>query len=279
MAIRLTLALSMLVLAACSRPSPTQEGVPSASASPPKSPRIKEYQATPNEKVGTLPEGIGLPVGSKAPEAQAQDSDGKSVTLSSLLSKGPVLLTFYRGGWCPYCNFEIRALTKAAPEFAVRGITPVAVSVDLPDKARATRATYTIPFPVLSDPELVLHRAFRVEKKVTEAEALAMKGFGVDLEAASGQKHHVIAVPSLFLLDREGRVRWAHADSDYKVRPTIPQILAAIDGLHLDTTAPGAASSAPGKLTVPCADPRFQGEPACLLRGCPLPFEATTRNG
>lgn len=236
------LSLSILLLVACSKPPLLQEEAPSTSASPPKGSRIKEYQATPNEKVGTLPDGIGLPVGSKAPEAQAQDSDGKPVALSSLLSKGPILLVFYRGGWCPYCNFEIRSLTKAAPEFAWRGVTPVAVSVDRPDKAATTRATYTIPFPVLSDPELAVHKAFRVEKKVSDAEALAMKGFGIDLEAASGKKHLTIAVPSLFLLDREGKVRWAHADSDYKVRPTVSQILAAIDSVKLDAPPGGAAA-------------------------------------
>jgi peroxiredoxin len=59
-----------------------------------------------------------------------------------------------------------------------------------------------------------------------------MKGFGVDLESYSGQTHHQIAIPSLFLIDRAGTVRWAHSDPDFKVRPSTDQILAAIDRVH-----------------------------------------------
>jgi peroxiredoxin len=246
MTARSLLSLSLLLLAACSKTPRPEPGASPAGSTTTKPPRIKEHKATPNEKVGTLPEGIGLSVGSKVPDVQVQDSDGRSVSLSSLLSKGSLLVVFYRGGWCPFCNYEIRSLSKAAPEFVSRGVTPVAVSVDLPEKAATTRATYTIPFPVLSDPELAMHRVFRVEKKVSDTEVLAMKGFDIDLEAASGQKHHVIAIPSLFLLDQEGKVRWAHADPDYKVRPTIPQILAAIDGVKLKTS-PEAAPSASGR--------------------------------
>jgi peroxiredoxin len=230
--------LAVALLAACSRasPEPSPGASPGASSSgaAPRIPVAKEYKETPADKVGTLPEGVGLAVGSLAPEAQAQDLDGKTIALSALLAKGPILLVFYRGGWCPFCNFQLRALTRAFPEFQARGVTPVAVSVDLPENGAKTRATYTIPFPVLADPDLALHRAFRVEKSVGEVERLGMRGFDIDLEASSGRKHHVIAIPSIFLLDQERKVRWAHADLDHRVRPAIAQILGAIDAARLD---------------------------------------------
>jgi peroxiredoxin len=140
-----------------------------------------------------------------------------------------VLLVFYRGGWCPYCNFQIHELTAAYPEYQKRGVTPVAISVDKQDEAAKAEATYTIPFPLLSDPDLAAHKAFRVIHQADEAEVAKLKGFGIDLEERSGKTHHAFAVPSLFLIDKGGVVRFAHADPEYKVRPRTKQILAAID--------------------------------------------------
>lgn len=185
------------------------------------------------ERVGTLPPKVGIPVGRPAPDALLRDSDGHEVRLEDLVTNGPILLVFYRGGWCPFCNFQIRELTKAYPEFEKRGVTPVAVSVDDVDEAAKTQATYTIPFPVLSDPDLAAHRALRVAHYADEAEVAKLRGFGIDIERSSGRKHHTIAIPSIFIIDVEGVVRWAHADRDYKVRPSTEQLLAAIDALEL----------------------------------------------
>jgi peroxiredoxin len=200
---------------------------------------MKEYGAPAPDRVGTLAPGTGIPVAQKVPDVQARDLDGKDVSLSSLYTKGPILLAFYRGGWCPFCNSENHALATAYPEYQKRGVTPVTVSVDTPDAEAKTKATYAIPFPVLSDSNASMIEAFHVVNKVDDATVAKMKGFGVDLEAYSGKTHHEIAVPSLFLIDRSGVVRWAHSDPDYKVRPSTAQILAAIDSARLDGgTAP-----------------------------------------
>ena len=112
-------------------------------------------------------------------------------------------------------------------------MTPVAISVDKVDEASKTNTTYEIPFPVLSDPELHAHEAFRVVHEASEDEVARLKGFGIDIERSSGKTHHKFAVPAVFLIDAHGVVRWAHADPDYKVRPTTAQLLAAIDGAKL----------------------------------------------
>jgi peroxiredoxin len=190
---------------------------------------MKDYTATPAQRLGTLAPNTGIPVGQKVPDLPATDLDGKPVRLSSYYGKGPILLVFYRGGWCPYCNTEIHALTMAYPEYQKRGLTPVAVSVDKPEAEAKMKATYDIPFPVLSDSSAALIEAFHVVNHVDGATAAKLKGFGVDLEGYSGQTHHEIAIPSLFLVDRQGVVRWAHSDPEYTVRPTTEQILAAID--------------------------------------------------
>jgi len=197
---------------------------------------MKEYSAPPADRLGALAPNTGIAVGQRVPDVHARDLDGEDIALSSLYAKTPILLAFYRGGWCPYCNAEIHALTAAYPEYQKRGITPVAVSVDKPDAEAKMKATYAIPFPVLSDSDATVIDAFRVVKKVGDEEYAKMKGFGVDLESYSGKAHHEIAIPALFLIDRTGVVRWAHSDPDFKVRPSTAQILAAIDAVHLGGT-------------------------------------------
>ena len=192
---------------------------------------MKATQAPQNGKLGALPAGVGIAVGERAPEAEVVDFEGRTARLGDLLSKGPTLLVFYRGGWCPFCNFQIRELTTAYPEFKARGVTLVAISVDKTEESAKTKATYDIPFPVLSDPGLVAHRAFRVIHRADDAEVARLKGFGIDLERSSGRDHHAIAIPAIFAINKDGVVRWAHADPNYKVRPTTRQLLDVLDGL------------------------------------------------
>lgn len=218
--------VAVVILVACSKPSTE----PTASSVASKAP--KEYAAPSADRVGTLAPNTGVPVGSKAPDVHARDLDGNVVALSATWAKGSVLLVFYRGGWCPYCNYEIHALAANMAEYEKRGVTPVAISVDRPDIEAKTKATYRIPFPVLSDTDASVIEAFHVAKKVDAAERELMKSHGVDLDVQSGGAHHEIAIPALFLIDREGIVKWAHSDADYKTRPSTAQILAAIDALR-----------------------------------------------
>lgn len=209
----------------------------SASADAPKPtfapPTPKAYAATAADRVGVLAAGTGIAVGQPVPEVHAQELSGKDVSLASLYAAGPILLAFYRGGWCPYCNMEIHSLSVAYPEFQKRGVTPVALSVDRPEAEATLKATYTIPFPVLSDPDARAIEAFHLVKNVSPEELAKMRSFGIDLEAYAGRTHHEIAIPALFLIDRSGVVRWAHSDPDFKVRPSTAQILAAIDAAKL----------------------------------------------
>lgn len=235
--IRITLALAAI---ACSKPSndvstPASSGSTSSAstASAAAPPRLIDPGPTAADRVGVLAPNTGIPVGQHVPEVSGRDLEGRVVALSSLYANGPILLAFYRGGWCPYCNGEIHALTTAYPEYRKRGVTPVAVSVDTLESEAKLKATYAIPFPVLSDSDAVMLDAFHVAKQLTQDEVSKYKGHGVDLESFSGRAHHKIAIPALFLVDKSGTVRWAHSDPDFKIRPTTAQILAAIDATGL----------------------------------------------
>ncbi len=193
--------------------------------------RVKEFTNANKTQLGVLAKEIGVKIGAKAPDATLKNSEGQTVSLSSTWKEGSALVVFYRGGWCPYCNSQMRDLTLSAQDFAERAITPVAISVDTIDETAKTDRTYNIPFPLLSDPELLAHKAWNVTNVVDDAGHQRLLGFGIDIEKASGQKHRTIGVPSMFLVDNQGIVRWAHADPKYKIRPRAKDVLEAIDAL------------------------------------------------
>jgi peroxiredoxin len=215
-----------VVTCACSKPAGSEPNTKQA-------PTPKATAAPPANQLGTLAPGTGISVGDHVPDVGALDLDGKPVRLADLVAKGPVLLVFYRGGWCPYCNYEIREMEAAYPEYQKRGVLPVAVSVDLPEEGTKTNAAYALQFPVLSDSPLAFVNAFHVAMHVDDETFAKMKGHGVDLEKSSGKAHHTIAIPALFLIDKQGVVRWAHDDPSYTVRPSTAQILTAIDAVNV----------------------------------------------
>jgi peroxiredoxin len=202
-----------------------QQGTPAAAQGTPPAMPMPSLMATPADKLGTAPAGVGIAVGTKAPDATLVDVSGKPQKLSALYSEKPTFVVFYRGGWCPFCNLQLHALATAKAEFDSKGLNLVAISVDQPGEEAKTQAKHGVPFPMLSDSMLVAHKAFNVVHVPAEAEAKAMAGFGVDLEKFSGQKHHSFAVPAIFLVDQSGVVRWEHVDNDYKTRPTPAQML------------------------------------------------------
>jgi peroxiredoxin len=192
-------------------------------------PRSAPVDPTPDATLGTVPDGHGLDLGAPIPDVTIASAEGEPAELRTVAGSQPVLIGFYRGGWCPFCNTQIRELSTRHDVFAERGVVPIMISVDQPGEAAKTEAAYEIPFPVLSDSDLEAHNAFRVLFEVPEEDVERMKAGGMDLEASSGRDHHKLALPSLFLFDENGVLLWQHVDSDYRVRPRIEQILEVLD--------------------------------------------------
>ncbi len=180
---------------------------------------------TPADKLGTVPAGLALKVGSKAPDGTLLDVSGQPQKLSALTKGSPTFVVFYRGGWCPFCNVQMHALSDAKADFEAKGIKVVAISVDKPDEEAKTKAKNGVPFPMLSDSDLAMHKAFNVVHAAPEAEQKALTGFGVSLTSYSGKTHNSFAVPSIFLIDKAGVIQWVHVDEDYKTRPSPKQML------------------------------------------------------
>ncbi|WP_406829082.1 peroxiredoxin-like family protein [Microbulbifer sp. ARAS458-1] len=190
--------------------------------------RLPELSVTEDAALGTGD--VGLKAGAKPEDFTVRDHKGDAISLRSLVAyKAPILVIFYRGGWCPYCNVQIRQLAEAWPEFEKRGVTPVLISADKPDAGAMAKATYEIPFPVLSDPDLKAHEAFDVVVQIDDATVEKYKTYGIVLEDWSGRDHHKIAAPGIFLVNKEGVVEWAHVSKDYKTRPSVGQLLEVLD--------------------------------------------------
>lgn len=189
----------------------------------------KVLHETPADRLGSAPPGTGLRAGERAPDSDLVAVTGERFRLSSAWATRPAFLVFYRGGWCPFCNLQLHQLAEALPEFERRGVGIVAISVDLPGAEARTQAKQGVPFPMLSDPRLVAHRAFNVIHVADDAQVQRLASMAIELEAYAGQTHHSFAISSIFLVDTAGVIRFAHVDDDYETRPSPRQLLEIAD--------------------------------------------------
>lgn len=167
----------------------------------------------------------GLFISSKAPDFKAKDQNGNEVRLKDLLKKGKVVLVFYRGYWCPYCNKELSRLQDSLQFITGKGATLVAVS---PEKAEGiaktteqTKATY----PVLHDEGLKIMKAYDVAFEVPENTITRYKNAGLDIEKNNGDNGRYLPVPAVYVIDQESTVRYRFFEPDYKKRPSVKDIL------------------------------------------------------
>lgn len=181
-------------------------------------------------------EQTALQVGAAAPELTLPDALGRAVSLRSLWLEGPVVLIFYRGGWCPYCNLELRAWQRKLPELQALGARLVAVSPQTPDNSLSTAEKNELAFPVLSDSSLAAAQAFGVAFTLP-AELVELYGrVGNDLPSLNGNGQWVLPLPATYLIDRQGRIVFAHMEADYRERAEPQEVLDALRTLETPQT-------------------------------------------
>ncbi|KAI3330897.1 AhpC-TSA-domain-containing protein [Ustulina deusta] len=172
-----------------------------------------------------------IQAGDKLPEFRLTDATGKEVTSSSLLAKGPLLITFYRGEWCPFCNVAIAFLQKHLAEFQARGVTLVAISPELPNNNLSTTEKLALQFPVLTD----LHNAFARKLGIVYDQSSAKdlhKSLGIDLNKRNGDGTWEVPIPATLLVGKDGVVRNTAIEPDFKTRLDPKQALEWIDALQ-----------------------------------------------
>lgn len=156
-----------------------------------------------------------LQVGQKAPDFTLPNATGGEVSLSSLIKKGPVVLSFYRGEWCPFCNLELRAYQQALPKMEALGAAFVAVSPEKPEFAQLLADKQKLTFPVLTDHENLIGRKYGLVYQMnSEVKAIALN-FGNDISERNGSDKWELPVPGTFVIDRNGVVRFAQVDPNF----------------------------------------------------------------
>ncbi len=156
--------------------------------------------------------------GARAPEFSLPNAKGETVRLSDLLAKGPVVVSFYRGGWCPYCNLELKALQERLPEIADLGASLVAISPETPDNSLTSAEKNALEFEVLSDTGNAVARGFGLVFKLADELKPIYEGFGIDLVKHNADESYELPLPATYVIDRDGTVRKAFVDADYTKR-------------------------------------------------------------
>jgi peroxiredoxin len=174
----------------------------------------------------------GLAPGDQAPKFSLPDAMERSVSLGERLSGGPVILVFYRGEWCPYCNTYLRALQAALPEITARGATLLAVSPQSPDHSLSITEKAQLGFDVLSDVDQAVIRAYKVQFTAPgDLQDVHTSVFQLDLRDHTANRSWQLPIPATFVIDRDGVVRAAHVSADYRTRMEPADIIAALDDL------------------------------------------------
>ncbi|MFF7981773.1 peroxiredoxin-like family protein [Streptomyces sp. NPDC007901] len=170
-------------------------------------------------------------VGEPAPRFTLPSATGVTVALDDLLAEGPVVLTFYRGAWCPYCNLALRALQHHHADITARGARLVAVSPQIPDESLTLTEKHGLAFDVLSDLGSDTAKQYGLAFDLPDDLAAAYDKLGFDLQRVNDGHPRTLPVPATYVIDREGVIRWAFVDTDYTARAEPADIISALDAL------------------------------------------------
>jgi peroxiredoxin len=159
-----------------------------------------------------------LGVGERAPDFSAAHADQTRYSFTSRHLERPVVLIFYRGGWCPYCNAQLADMHNVEPKLRAAGFDVLFVSTDRPELLYSSLKDQTIGYTLLSDPQLQAAQAFHIAFHLDEKAYAQQLKWGVDLEKTTGTKAHALPVPSVFIVDKSGIIRYVYSDPDFRVR-------------------------------------------------------------
>ncbi|MDX2103882.1 MAG: AhpC/TSA family protein [Alphaproteobacteria bacterium] len=173
-----------------------------------------------------------LMVGARFPALRLPDARGQSVDLATVMARGPMVVTVYRGGWCPYCNLELRAYQRRLDAIQALGATVVAVSPEAPDHSLSTAEKNDLAFPVLSDTQGRLADALGIRFPLSPQIEALYRRFGHDLPSHNGDGRWSLPIPATYVVDRGGEIRLASIEPDYRLRLDPEGVIALLADLH-----------------------------------------------
>ncbi|KDC53482.1 peroxiredoxin-like family protein [Pseudoalteromonas fuliginea] len=159
-----------------------------------------------------------LQIGQKVENFSLANHNGENIELADLLKKGPVIISFYRGGWCPYCNLELKALNDYLPQFKTQSAQLVAISPQLPDETLSTAQKNDLEFDVLCDVSNKVAEQFGLLFTLDERIQALYTQFGIDFEHYYGDKSFKLPLPATYVINQEGVITYAFLSEDYTLR-------------------------------------------------------------
>jgi peroxiredoxin len=169
--------------------------------------------------------------GMDAPAFGVLDAEGKPVRFDPASLERPMVLTFFRGGWCPYCNLHLAEMRHAEAELKNMGFDIWFVSIDRPQVLYASLEQPDIGYRLLSDSKLEATRAFGLAFRLPDDLVERYLEWDIDIEGAAGENHHVMPAPSTFIIGRDGVIRFQYTNPDYKVSWSFSRASALLHGL------------------------------------------------
>lgn len=167
----------------------------------------------------------GLFIDSKAPDFRAKDQTGLEVHLKDLLKKGEVVLVFYRGQWCPYCNRELKRLEDSLQLIIAKGAILVAVTPEKPESITKTIEKTSASYSILYDDGLKIMKAYDVAFEVDENTLTRYHNTGIDIEANNGKNGKYLPVPAVYIINQQSTITYRYFEPDYRKRPSVKEIL------------------------------------------------------
>jgi len=181
------------------------------------------FDSIPENAEGIQP----LSVGANVPLLALQDVKGNTFDLNQAINKQPAVIIFYRGGWCPYCNLQLGQLKTIELQLQELGFQILAISPDLPEKLAETVDQQHLTYTLLSDSKMKAAMAFGIAFRVADETLKRYDEYSIDLEEASEQSHHLLPVPSVFLVGTDGIIDFSYTNPDYRVRLAPEELLKA----------------------------------------------------
>ncbi len=169
--------------------------------------------------------------GDRVPDFTLADATGQPARLAELLASGPVVLSFFRGGWCPFCNLEFKALNDRLPAIEALGASLVGISPEVPAVSLQTSQPHDLAFTLLCDVGNRLAEQFGLLMTVDEAVRPHYLQWGIDLPAANGDDSYRLPIPATYVIDTSGTVISAHVDKDYTRRMEPDAIIEALESI------------------------------------------------
>lgn len=171
----------------------------------------------------------GLTAGMDAPTFAAKDNTGKTLDLKALLKKhSAVVLMFYRGQWCPYCNKHLQQLQDSLQLLTAKNVYVIAVTPETTEAIGKTVAKTKASFSLIHDDGYKIMKDYKVDYVMDQAMVTKYKGYGVDLEANNGNTDHMLPVPATYIIDKKGKITYVHFNKDYTKRLAVSTILTKV---------------------------------------------------